>query len=513
LSKVRERAAECIYIHPDLEPILGETYGIALYQEQVMQIANRVASFSMAEADELRKAMGKKNAEAMAKMRQRFVDGCAGNNIDRGIATELFDMIERFAGYGFNKSHSAAYAVIAAQTAYMKANYPVEFMAALLSVDIGATDKVVSDVAECRRAGIEVLPPHINRSVRDFSVETAPSGKEAVRFGLGAIRNVGDGAIQAILDARAEQPDGAFASLDALCSAVDWSIVSRRVIESLAKAGALDCFGDRGAVLASLDRAISAGQSRHKAKARGQIGLFGADEPVSGTSATLVIDGPPLDQRQLLANEKEAIGLYLSAHPLSNIIRGPLPAGYAEIIGLPELMVGQSVRIIASIRSIRRISTRQNKTMAALEIEDLTGHIEAVMFPVVYDECGTDLEPDHIVEVVGKIDQREEQLQIVVEKIATEVRPIEPLQPFRRIVLSLPLSNDYWQDVDVLQRLDAILNEQDGPDRIELQLTVSGRPVRVADRKHRVEWDEDLATQLRAALGSDRVQVSEPIAS
>ncbi|HYP60538.1 MAG TPA: DNA polymerase III subunit alpha [Thermomicrobiales bacterium] len=504
---------ECIYIHPELEPILAETYGITLYQEQVIQIANRLAGFSMAEGDGLRKAMGKKLPEEMAKMRKRFVDGCVENKIDKSIAAELFDMIERFAGYGFNKSHSAAYAVIAAQTAYMKAHYPVEFMAAVLSVDIGSTEKVVYDVSECRRAGIEVLPPDINRSVRDFSVEQTVDGREAVRFGLGAVRNVGDGAIQAILDARADQPGEMFASLDAVCSGVDWNAVSRRVFESLAKGGALDCFGERGAVLANLDRAISAGQTRHKAKARGQTSLFGAEEAATASVANLTLDGPPLGQRELLAFEKEAIGLYLSSHPLANVIRGRLPEGYAEIIRLPEIPTAQPVRVIASIRSVRRISTRQNKTMAAIEIEDLTDRIEAVLFPAVYEEFGTGLEADQIIEITGKVDRRNDQLQIIVDKINTDVTPIEPDVPSRRILLMLPKSDNYWQDVEVLQKLDAILNDHDGPDRVEFELTVGGRLVRVVNRKHRVEWDDDLAEELRAALGADRVRVSEPIAS
>jgi DNA polymerase-3 subunit alpha len=504
---------ECIYIHPDLEPILAETYGITLYQEQVIQIANRLAGFSMAEGDGLRKAMGKKLPEEMAKMRQRFVDGCVQNKIEKSIGVELFDMIERFAGYGFNKSHSAAYAVIAAQTAYMKAHYPVEFMAAVLSVDIGSTEKVVYDVSECRRAGIEVLPPDINRSVRDFSVEQTEDGREAVRFGLGAVRNVGEGAIQAILEARADQPGETFASLDALCSAVDWNAVSRRVFESLAKGGALDCFGERGAVLANLDRAIAAGQTRHKAKSRGQIGLFGAEEAASASVATLTLDSPPLGQRELLAFEKEAIGLYLSSHPLANVIRGKLPEGYVEIIRLPEMPAAQPVRVIASIRSIRRIATRQNKTMAAIEIEDLTDRIEAVLFPAAYEEFGTELEADQIIEITGKVDRRNDQLQIIVDKVTTDVAPIEPELPSRRILLRLPQSEDYWQDVEVLHKLDAILNDHGGPDRIEFELTVGGRPVRIVNRKHRVEWDDELASELRAALGTDGVQVSEPIAS
>jgi DNA polymerase-3 subunit alpha len=503
---------ECIYIHPDLEPILGETYGVTLYQEQVIQIANQLAGFSMAEGDGLRKAMGKKLPEEMSKLRKRFIEGCAENRIEKTIADELFSMIEKFAGYGFNKSHSAAYAVIAAQTAYMKAHYPVEFMAAVLSVDIGSTEKVVFDVSECRRSGIEVLPPHINRSLRDFSVETTPDGGEAVRFGLGAVRNVGEGAIQAILDARTEQPDGAFASLDALCSAVDWNTVSRRVIESLAKAGALDCFGERGAVLSNLDRAITSAQSRHKAKARGQIGLFGAEEAL-GSGTFVSLDGPPLEQRELLAFEKEAIGLYLSSHPLANIIKGRLPDGYAEIVRLREMTVGETVRVICTVRNVRRIPTRQNKTMAAVEVEDLTGWVEAVLFPAVYEEFGTGLVPDQIIELTGRIDMRNDQIQIVAGSIATEVTPIDPEPPSRLIVLSLPQSDDYWQDVEVLQKLDSILNDQEGPDRIEFELMVSGRPIRVANRKHRVEWDDELADALRSALGTERVRVSEPIAS
>jgi DNA polymerase III subunit alpha len=504
---------ECVYIHPDLEPILGETYGITLYQEQVIQIANRLAGFTMAEGDGLRKAMGKKLPAEMAKLRERFIDGCAENQIDRSVADELFSMIERFAGYGFNKSHSAAYAVIAAQTAYMKAHYRVEFMAAVLSVDIGSTDKVVYDISECRRAGIQVLPPDINRSQRDFSVEVTEDGIEAVRFGLGAVRNVGEGAIQAILDARADQPDERFASLDALCSALDWDSVSRRVLESLAKAGALDSFGERGAVLGNLDRAISAGQSRHKAKARGQIGLFGSDDGASAAPIMLTVDGPPLDQRELLAFEKESIGLYLSAHPLNNIIKSRLPDEYTEIVRLADLANGQPARVIASIKNVRRIPTRQNKTMAAVEIEDLTDRIEIVLFPTTYEEFGNMLEPDTIIEVAGRIDRRNDQLQIIVESMTNEIVPFEPEPPSRRIVLVLPKSDDYWQDVELLQRIDTVLSEHDGRDRIEFELLVDGKAVRVANRKHRVDWDEALKSELAAVLGSERIRVSEPIAS
>ncbi|MDQ4100179.1 MAG: DNA polymerase III subunit alpha [Chloroflexota bacterium] len=250
------------YMHPALEPILQETYGIALYQEQIMQIANVMAGFSMAEADGLRKAMGKKLPEEMAKYRDRFMEGCAANKIGEKLASALFAMIDRFAGYGFVKSHSAAYAVIAAQTAYLKANFPVQFMAAVLSTEIGNTEKIVFNVAECRRAGITVLPPDVNRSAYEFSVEKLPDGREGVRFALGAVKGVGAGAVSAILKGRDEAPRKTFESLTAFCDLVDWKVVSKRVVEALTRAGALDAFGERAAVLAALDPAIAAAQHR-----------------------------------------------------------------------------------------------------------------------------------------------------------------------------------------------------------------------------------------------------------
>ena len=235
-----------------MEPILKETNGVPLYQEQVMQIANVLAGFSMAESDGLRKAMGKKKPEEMVKYRDRFVDGCATNDIDKKLALDIFEMMERFAGYGFVKSHSAAYGVITAQTAYLKANFPVEFMAALMSTEMGSTEKTVFNVVECRRAGIALLPPDANESLLDFSVEQH-DGKSAIRFGLGAVKNVGVGAVESIIEARSDAPEGRFASLEAFCDAVDWTAVNKRVMECLAKVGALNCFGERAAILASLE--------------------------------------------------------------------------------------------------------------------------------------------------------------------------------------------------------------------------------------------------------------------
>ncbi|HRA47257.1 MAG TPA: DNA polymerase III subunit alpha, partial [Thermomicrobiales bacterium] len=503
---------EVAYVHPDLEGILAETYGVALYQEQIIQIANQIAGLSMGESDEIRKAMGKKDADVMAKVKGRFVEGCLRRSVDPQITNNIWAMIERFAGYGFNKAHSAAYAVIAAQTGYMRAKYPVEFMAALLSVDIGTSEKVVSDLAECRRIGIKVLPPDINRSVRDFSVTTDDKGQEAVLFGLGAVRNVGDGAIASILASRDAQPGGVFASLDALCGAIDWDGVTRRVVESLAKAGALDVFGHRGAVLHNLERAMAAGQSRAKAKSRGQIDLFGGDSAPEELNTSGPLQGPQLDQMELLAFEKEAIGIYLSSHPLAAAMGPKLPPGHYEIVQLGDRAAGSQVKIICSIRAVRRIQTRQNKSMAVVELEDLTGRIDMVLYPDVFETFGALLEPDQILTVCARTDYRNDQLQLIGERVLTDIERVEPPVPTRTIILSPPRKRDFWEDVEVLQRLDAVLNEHHdlaAHDSIELHITVNGTARKVRNRKHQVEWTEELAAAVAAETGIIDFQILE----
>ncbi|HET7092187.1 MAG TPA: OB-fold nucleic acid binding domain-containing protein, partial [Thermomicrobiales bacterium] len=416
---------EIVYMHPEMEPILRETYGVALYQEQVIRISNVVAGFSMAEGDGLRKAMGKKLPEEMAKYRDRFIAGCVGHGLEKRLGADVFDMIERFAGYGFNKAHSAAYAVIAAQTAYLKANHPVEFMAALLTSEIGNTDKIVFNAAECRRCGIPLLPPSVNRSDHVFTVER-DGERPAIRYGLGAVKNAGAGAVRSIVETRNEQNGGAFRSLDDFCEAVDWSSMNRRVVESLAKCGALDCFGPRSAVLAALDAAIASGQRRQKASARGQIGLFdlGGGASADSAEARPLPDAPPLPPREMLAWEKELLGLYMSDHPL-NAVLGAVDAGrgngFAQIVDLEERPPGQMVRLIAMIVSVRRIATKTNRTMAIVELEDLTGTIELVAFPDCYERHAELWNADAIIEVTGKVDRRGEAVQLICEQATCEL--------------------------------------------------------------------------------------------
>lgn len=498
---------EIEYAHPLLEDVLKETYGIALYQEQVMQIANILAGFSMAEADGLRKAMGKKLPAVMAEYKDRFVSGAKEQGVDKKLATDVWDMIERFAGYGFNKSHSAAYAVIAAQTAYLKAHYPVEFMAALMSTEMANSEKTVFNVAECRRAGIPVLPPNINQSGVEFGVETVDDGVKAVRFGLGAVKNVGVGPVTAIVAARNDADGGSLPTLDAFCEAVDWSTTNKRVVESLTKAGALDVFGHRAAVLAGLEQAIGAAQKRQKAAARGQMDLFGMmTEDTSFTDGPSALpDVPEAESRQVLEWEKEFLGLYLSSHPLTAITGNGVPTGFSEVVDFATMASNQKVKLIAMVTGVRRITTRQNKTMAVAELEDLTGTIEAVAFPSTYEAVGSQLEPDTILVITGKLDERGEQKQIILESVSSSL-PEFNIRPKAapRVVIELPLTGEYWEDVQLMQRLDDVLRQNEGDAEVVLIVDREGEPVRMRSRSRRIAWTEETALELEAVVGRGR---------
>ncbi|HVL26006.1 MAG TPA: DNA polymerase III subunit alpha [Thermomicrobiales bacterium] len=498
---------ETEYAHPLLKDVLEETYGVALYQEQVMQIGNVLAGFSMAEADGLRKAMGKKLPAEMAKYRDRFIAGAREKDIDKKLAGEIFDTIERFAGYGFNKAHSAAYAVIAAQTAYMKANYPVEFMAALMSTEMGNTEKTVFNVAECRRASIPVLAPDINKSGVEFSVERTEDGRQAVRFGLGAVKNVGVGAVTGIVAKRDEQETKAFASLDGFCDAVDWASTNKRVVESLSKAGALDAFGERAAVLAGLERAVGAAQQRQKAAARGQMDLFGlvADTSISDAASTLP-DVPAADNKQILEWEKELLGLYLSSHPLISVCGNGVPDGYVQIVDIPERSVNDRVRLIGMITGVRRITTRTNKTMAIVEVEDLTGTIETVAFPDTFEANSQALEPDAILLFTGKIDERGDNRQLILESV-TDTLPEFNIRPKARptVQIQLPRSGDYWADVAVMQQVDAVLRRHEGDADVVLLIPGDGGLKRMRSRSRQVYWSEEVAEALCEIVGDGNV--------
>jgi len=501
------------YAHPSLEAILRETYGVALYQEQVMQIANTLAGFSMAESDGLRKAMGKKLPAEMVKYRSRFIDGCLQNGIDKKLAVDVYEMIERFAGYGFPKAHSAAYAVIGAQTAYLKANFPVEFMAALMSTEIGNTEKTVFNVAECRRSRIPVLPPDVNKSGIDFSVELLEGEGQAIRFGLGAVKNVGLGAVESLVASRLATAGGTFQTLEAFCGAVEWSAVSKRVAESLAKGGALDCFGERAAVLASLERLIAAAQQRQKAAAKGQMDLFGtAPEMDQSPASSKLVEVEPADQKTLLAWEKELLGLYLSSHPLMEILGSGPPAGHQQIAELPNRSVGERIRTVAMVTNIRRVSTKTNRSMAVLEVEDLTGSVEVVVFPDAYDQHSALLEADAILSITAKLDERGESRQLVADVLSRDLPVQRQIDgPRRRLAVHLPASESVWDDIEQMQVIDQVLRNAEGEQEVVFYVPDGSSMLRLRSRTRRVDLDDHLMLELRRILSEDRVTIEETI--
>ncbi len=366
------------YELPQLEPILSETYGVILYQEQVMKIASEVAGFTMGEADVLRKAMGKKKADVMAAMREKFINGAVERGVDREKAEELFDKMAEFAKYGFNKSHSAAYAMVAYQTAYLKAHYPVEFMAALISSEINNTEKIYLYLQECKDMGIEVYPPDINESHVIFKVDG-----NSLRFGLAAIKGVGEAAAEAIVKARGDRP---FSSFFDFCKRVAGHKVNRKTVEALIKAGAMDRFGDRNALLAVMDEFMDAAARASKGRDK-QVSLFDfAHVEAEEKEPQLPSDIPPATVKERLSMEKEALGFYLSGHPLDTVEDKLRGYDITPISKLEEKEDGEEVILAGMVVSIKEITTRNGDRMAFVNFEDREARTEVVVFPDVYKD-------------------------------------------------------------------------------------------------------------------------------
>ncbi len=404
-----------VYPHPNLEDVLKTTYGIILYQEQVMQIASTLAGFDMAQADDLRKAMGKKIPEEMAKMRSYFVDGCdKKTKISADEANKLFDLIDYFAGYGFNRSHSAAYAMITYRTAYLKANYPTEFMCALLTSERDNTDKVVDYVGECKPMGITVMPPDVNESYAQFTV-TSPS---EIRYGLLAVKNIGGLAIETIVKER--QAHGKFKSIFDFCRRVDLRLNNRKVVESLIKSGSMDSFKEgRARLMAVLDQAFDTGTKKQQEVMVGQFSFFGNEAEGFGKENETLPDIPEWPQAQLLANEKTLLGYYLSGHPLERYqeeIKEFTNFNTATIKGARD---GAAVRLIALIKAIKITTTKKtNERMAIVGLEDMEGDMELVIFPSAYQKISAYLKDAAVVVVKGKVNFRDGEPKMIAEEMA-----------------------------------------------------------------------------------------------
>lgn len=398
------------YLVPELEPILKETYGVIVYQEQVMKIVSALASYSMAEADDLRKAMGKKIPAIMAKHRLRFIRGATDNGIPSDKAKKIFDLMEKFGGYGFNKSHSAAYALIAYQTAFLKAHFPVELMASLLTSEMNTTDGVVKYMAECRRHAIEVLPPDVNESDKGFKI----TGSK-IRFGLFAVKNVGEGAIESIIEAR---PEGGFSSLFEFCERVDLRKVNKRIIESLIKCGAFDSTGDRRSqMIASLEDALEYGQRVRKEKSDPQLGLFDSEREKQITNYPSMPEIAEWDEKQLLAFEKESLGFYISGHPLTRYEELLDKFTNANTIMLKEKNDGENIRIGGLVRNTKTIKTKKGELMAFVTIEDLHGSVEVTIFSSVYAKVYDLLVEDNSLLIQGQVQKDENSVRVLAETV------------------------------------------------------------------------------------------------
>ncbi|MCX5706735.1 MAG: DNA polymerase III subunit alpha, partial [Candidatus Omnitrophica bacterium] len=448
------------YEHPKLETILKETYGIMVYQEQIMQIASSLAGFSLAQADILRKAMGKKIPEVMEKQRSNFIHGCLKNEIKESIATKIFDLIEYFSGYGFNKSHSTAYALISYRTAYLKANYPVEFMTALLTSERDNTDKIVEYVRESEHMGLLVLPPDINESEALFKVVD----NKTISFGLLAVKNVGSGAVESIVEARI---NGKFASLEDFCQRIDLRLVNRKVLESLIKCGALDCFkANRAQMFAALDIVLESASQTQKEKAKGQLSFFdkGFTDNDFAKSTNNIPQVKEWPEPQLLAFEKEMLGFYITGHPL---------ARYAKAL----------------------------KRFVSSSINDLDGIVEQLVFPRSYQKVSRYIHPNTVVLVRGVLNLKEDTPKIIVNDLF-------PFEEIYRLITAMSINLSGLRE-NVFESLKGILAASRGniPIYLNLDTPAKSRVQLVVGEGFYVAPSEKLIEEIENLLGEERLSL------
>jgi DNA polymerase-3 subunit alpha len=462
----RKHGREAIdFAHEKLQPILNETYGIMVYQEQIMKIAQDLAGYSLGEADLLRRAMGKKKKSEMEKHQSIFVKGATERGVDPKLAEGLFEQMVLFAEYCFNKSHSTAYGAVTYQTAYLKAHYPVAYMAALLTVNAGDSAKVQRYIANCNAMGIEVMPPDVNASGIDFT----PVG-DRILFGLSAVRNLGEGAIRQLIEVR--QGDGPFASLADLCDRIPGQQLNRRALEALIHSGALDALepkANRAQLMADLDLVLDWASSRAKDRASGQGNLFdllgggasSADAGPEGLSgpgslstapkAAPVPDYPPTEKLRL---EKELVGFYLSDHPLKQLAPKVKLLSPVALGSLEELADKAKVSAVVMVPELRQVTTRKGDRMAVLQLEDLTGSCEAVVFPKSYARLVDHLMVDARLLVWASVDRRDERVQLIVD----DCRSIDDLQ---LLVVELPA--EQAADIAIQHRLRECLHRHRPP--------------------------------------------------
>ena len=501
------------YLHPTLENALKNTYGVCIYQEQVMQIARDMAGFTLGEADILRDAMGKKKMDVLKMQREKFIEGAVNNGIEEGKAEEVFDYLEPFGRYAFNRAHTVAYAIMSYQSAYLKTHYPREFMASMMSGESGSSDKIVKYIAECRKLSeflnikMDVLPPDVNSSGWDFTV-----GGEDIRFGLVAVKNVNEGAIETIVQTR--ETDGSFTSLQDFCERVDAKSVSKRVIESLIMAGAFDSFeGHRAQHLANLEQVMKVAESTQADRKKGQMNLFGAVDQEIPVTQPVLDDIPKWSYNELLKNEKEQLGFYLSGHPLEgydDILRNYTTASAQSLV---EHSNGIEVYVAGLIASVRLTKTKKGEPMAIMVIEDLEGATDVVVFPEAYKVSRSAIEPGNIVWLRGKVgsgrqrnkrndDDMEEDMRQIQ---ATEVQPINQVveKMTSAVEVTIPETDiDNSEKIDALQKL--CLHNRGNYDLIlRLMSPKYGEVIAQCNARYNIPYEPQLVSQIENLFGDN----------
>src|SRR6478672_10621224 len=500
---------ELEYLHPLLEPILQETYAVLVYQEQIMKVAQDLAGYSLGQADLLRRAMGKKKASEMQKQRETFITGATKNGVKSKVADALFEQMVLFAEYCFNKSHSTAYAYVTYQTAYLKANFPVEYMAALLTSHSGTQDKVQKYIATCSVMEIEVEAPDINRSGVDF---TPAQGK--ILFGLSAVRNLGQGAIESILAAREE--GGAFKSLGHLCDRVDLRTVNRRALEALIYCGAFDKLQpNRNQLIKDLDFVIDWAQSRAKDRVSGQGNIFdllggtatSKDTTSTYESAPKAPPTPDFSPQEKLRLEKEILGFYVSDHPLKPVRKSAQLLAPINLTQLNDLREDSAISAVVMITSIKQVTTKKGDRMAIIQIEDLTGQAEAVVFPKTYERIHSLLNVDARLMLWSKVDKRDDQTQLIVEDA-------EPLELIRLVMVEL--TPQQAGDIQEQHRLKTILQEQSGDKekaKVPVVGIIAGHHQRQMVRFGRQFWVQDHQATVEALNNAQFPSRVQPLTS
>src|SRR4030043_327063 len=503
------------YPHPDVKKILEETYGVIVYQDQGLHIVQALAGYSLGQADIFRKAMGKKIPEVMKKERQNFINGAKKNGVSAEIAAEIFALIEPFAGYAFNKAHSVSYALIAYETAYLKANYPVEYMTAFLNTYAAHPDRLTPAVAECRRLGISVLPPDVNKSQASFAIEEE-NGKAAIRFSLTAIKNVGYAAIEPIILAR--EKGGPFKSIEDFCRRVDLRSINKKVVESLIKAGAFDCLAPRGTLIQAIDRIVSLAQWEQRLRESGQSSMFDLwGDTVPAPLPNLNLNHLDIPLKDKLDWERELLGVYFSEHPLTSLAPKLVNTTTTLCGGIDAEMVGEKEMIAGMVTSMRQLYTRDRRPFVIATLEDLDGNIEVAAWSEVYNQTKEICKEGKLLLVEGTVKLRDDRVSVNCYRVrqyqpdseeGQEAKPAtQPSLP-RKITINIAQTDKTEEDVTRLNQVMDILTRYPGQDTVLLTI-VTGEETVNMKLPNTINYCPELAREVDSILGDNGLRLKD----